>query len=147
MEKFKSVLGKKGVVVSGLLAGLAILTVGVILTPFYNLLFPGVSGEYNNISLFRPWDDPVMSLYYFYPFILGVVLAWVWKKTEKLFEDKYDLVRAKKFALSYWIVAGLPGMFITYASFQVSFSMVLAWSISGIVDAFVAGWVFTKRSL
>jgi len=147
LKKIKSNFRKKGIVASGLLAGVAVLVAGFVFTPLFDLVFPGVASEYNNIGLFRPWDDPVMNLYFLYPFVLGTVLAWVWKKTEKLFESKNDLGRVKKFALSYWVVAGLPGMFITYASFQVSFSMILAWSLSGLIDAFVAGWVFMKRSL
>ena len=134
----------KKIFTSGLLAGVSIFVVGIVLTPLLNLIFPSLSGEYANIGLFRPWDDPVMSLYYLYPFILGVVLAWAWDRTRKLLTGT-NVEKIKKFALGYWFVAGFPGMFITYASFQVSFSMVLAWSISGLVDAFVAAWVFSKR--
>lgn len=137
----------KKTLTSGLVAGLAMLLLIAILTPVYNLIFPGISQEYMNVSLFRPWSDPLMSLYYLYPFLLGLVLAWFWGKAKKMFSGKSNLEKAKEFAVFYWLIAGLPGMFITYSSFQVSLSLILAWSISGFVDAFIAAWIFVKRGV
>ena len=87
-----------------------------------------------------------MSLFFLYPFVLGFVLAWVWDKTKKLFEAKSEFERACKFGGAYWVIAGIPGMLITYSSFQVSLLMVLAWTISGFVEAVVAGFIFVKKN-
>lgn len=130
----------------GLLAGLVMLIFGLGFAPLYNFIFPSVAQEYTNPALFRPWSDPLMSLFFAYPFVLGIVLSWVWSKAKKMFTGKTEFERAKNFALAYFIVAGLPGMLITYSSFQVSFWMILAWSISGLVDAFIAGLVFAKSN-
>ena len=135
------------IVTTGLLAGVVMLVVSLVLTPLYNFVFPSLAQEYTNTGLFRPWSDPLMSLYYAYPFLLGLVLAWIWNKTKKVIEGKTEFEKAKNFGLSYWLVAGLPGMLITYSSFQVSLTMVLVWSISGLVDAIIAGWVFAKRNV
>ena len=136
----------KSMVVNGFIAGFSLLVVSLVLTPLLNFVFPGLQTEYMNEGLFRSWTDPLMSLYFAYPFLLGLVLAWIWQRTKKVIEGKSDFEKAKNFGLSYWLVAGLPGMFITYSSFQVSFAMVLTWSISGLAEAIVAGWVFAKRN-
>ena len=111
----------KKVVTSGFVAGLLILVVSLVLTPFYNFIFPSLTEEYVNVNLFRPWSDPLMSLYFFYPFLLGIVLSWVWQKTKKVIEGKTPLEKAKSFGFSYFLIAGLPGMFITYSVFQFFF--------------------------
>ena len=78
--------------------------------------------------------------------ILGIVLAWIWDKTKSLVEGKTAIERAYKFGLAYWVIAGIPGMFITYSSFQVSLAMIVTWSFSGLVEAVVAGWIFAKKN-
>lgn len=134
----------KKIFVPGFVAGLVNLVVGVILSQFYNFVSPAIAGEYTNIALFRLWSDPLMSLFFLYPFVLGLVLAWVWDETRKLFEGKSAFERACKFGFAYWIAATVPGMFITYSSFQVSLGLVLSWTLTGLVEAIVAGWIFAK---
>jgi hypothetical protein len=85
-----------------------------------------------------------MSLYFLYPFILGVILAFIWDKTKDLIKDKKIVKRALKFAFYYWLVSSIPGMFITYSSFVVSLPMVISWSVSGFIQAFVAAIVLAK---
>jgi len=136
----------KKVIASGLLAGALMLIVGMVLNQIYGLVFPSLADEYINAQLFRPWSDPLMSLYFLHPFILGVVLSWVWDKTKKLIDGKTLWDRAYKFGLAYLVIAGIPGMFITYSSFQVSLTMVGSWLLSGLLQALLAGWVFAKRN-
>jgi len=50
----------KKVILFGLLAGLAMLIVSLALGPLFNLIFPSLAAEYNNMKLFRPWSDPIM---------------------------------------------------------------------------------------
>lgn len=134
----------KKIITAGFVVGAVNLVVGMLLSAIYNFLTPSVTGEYININLFRPWSDPLMSLFFFYPFILGMALSWVWDKTKKLFVGKNIFEDAYKFGLAYWLVAGLPGMFVTYSSFQVSLPMVLTWSLTGLIEAVVAGFILAK---
>jgi len=136
----------KKIISVGLLVGVVNLVVGMLLSQIYNFVFPALAREYTNFALFRPWSDPLMSMYFLYPFLLGIALAWIWDKTKKLVEGKTAFERAYRFGLAYLIIAGLPGMFITYSSFQVSFTMVLSWLVVGFVEAVVAGWVFAKKN-
>ena len=108
----------KKVVTTGLLAGLAILVVGLILNWVYGFVFPSVVTEYQNTALFRPWSDPLMSYIFIHPFVLGIILAWVWDKTKNLFKERDVFWRCCQFASAYWLVT-IPGMLISYSSFQV----------------------------
>jgi|SRR3989338_8483697 len=134
------------IVKPGLLAGVAILIVSFILTPIINWLMPTIAQEYINPDIFRPWTDPLMSLYFLYPFVLGLVLAWVWMKIKKVIPGKNDSQKVSNFAIGYWLIAGLPGMLMTYASFQLSLAMVMTWSLSGLIDAYVASYVINRFS-
>jgi len=120
----------------GLLAGLANLVVGLGINQLVGVLLPAVASQYQNTAMFRPWSDPLMTVYFAYPFILGLVAAYLW--------DKVGKPKPLEFAKFYFIIATIPGMFITYTSFQISLMMVLLWAVTGFVQAWVAAWVFTK---
>ena len=120
----------------GLLAGLANLVISFVINWLVGIALPGVSSQYQNIAMFRPWSDPLMMVYFAYPFILGLVAAYLW--------DKVGKPQPLEFAKLYFIIATIPGMFITYTSFQISLTMVLLWAVTGFVQVLVAGWVFTK---
>src|SRR3990172_1249303 len=75
----------------------------------------------------------------------GLILAWVWDKTKGLFKERDVFWRCCQFASAYWLVT-IPGMLISYSSFQVSFTMIFTWSISILVQAIVAGLVFVKKN-
>lgn len=127
----------------GLLAGVANLVVGMGFNQLAGIAFPTLALEYQNPLLFRPWSDPLMTLFFASPFILGLVLSYFWEMIEGRFKGN-AVARASQFAKLYFVIATVPGMFITYTSFQISALMVLAWSATGLAEAFVAGWVFGK---
>lgn len=120
----------------GLIAGVAIFVVGFVLQWGIQSLIPGLTAQYQNPELFRPWTDPLMMAAFAYPFVLGLVLAYLW--------DRLKMKDPMEFAKLYFIIASIPGMYITYTSFTVSLTMVLVWTVTGFVQAYTAGHVFTK---
>jgi len=122
------------VIVPGLLAGLVMLILAVGLSFLSNLVLPGLMAEYGNTELYRAWDDPLMSIYFAYPFVMGLVLAWFWNRVKDTFTGKGAWSRGIHYGLAYWIIASIPGMVITYSSFQVSLPMVLSWTIMGLIQ-------------
>lgn len=120
----------------GLIAGAAILIVGMAVNWLLGVLFPSLASRYQNPAIFRPWDDPLMMAYFGYPFVLGVAASYLW--------DKVKAKSALEFAKLYFVIATIPGMYITLSSFQVSYGMVLSWALVGFVQAFVAGMVFKR---
>jgi hypothetical protein len=135
----------KKVVLPGLAAGAAMLVVALGVGYLLMSLFPWLRAEYMNTSLFRSWEDPLMSLYYAYPFLVGLILAWVWNRVKKLFTGKAWAKRGFSFGLIYWVVT-IPGMLISYASFPISLLMVGTWTVSGLLQALCAGAILAAMN-
>ena len=136
----------KKILLSGLVAGFVMLIVSMIISALFGIVFPSLQTEYSNPNLFRSWSDPLMSLYFVYPFVLGLILAWVWDKTKGLFKEKIFWKNAVNFAFGYWLVASVPGMLITYSSFPLSLIIVLSWTVGGLVQAVCAALVYSKMN-
>jgi len=132
----------KKVIVSGLLSGLIIFIASMLTSKIFGVIFPFLNAEYTNESIFRPWSDPLMLLYFAYPFLLGIILAWFWQKTKSIFGE--NIKGGINFGVVYWAITSIPGMFITYSSFQVSLLLVISWSVAGLIGAVLAGIVFVK---
>jgi hypothetical protein len=126
----------------GLIAGILILIGSVLYGIVGNILFPGIEKEYQNTSLFRPWSDPRMIAFFLHPFLLGVVLSFAWRKFHHVIHAETPTKKGVKFGMAYFFVAVIPGMFISYMSFQVSLLMVLSWTINGLIEGVLAGLTF-----
>lgn len=127
----------------GLFAGLAILVLGIIFNIAVEAIFPILAHEYQNAALMRPWTDPLMMIFFAYPFILGLVASYFWTLIGKNFTGS-TLEKAFGFAKTYFIIATIPGMFISYTTFHISFLMVASWTVLGFLEIFVAGFIFAK---
>lgn len=128
---------------AGLIAGFANLLLGLGVNVVLQMILPGLAEEYQNTAIFRPWQDPLMMIYFAYPFILGIVLAYLWGLLRKVLKGS-DPQKAMQFAKIYFIVATIPGMFISYTSFQLSFLMILVWTVTGYLQAYIAALIYTK---
>jgi hypothetical protein len=133
----------KKIILVGLLGGVVMLAAGMILGPITYLIVPALETEYENMNLFRPWSDPLMSVFFVQPFILGIILAWIWSKVSGLFGEKITWKSGANFGMIYWLVT-VPGMIISYSSFPLSLAMVMSWSVSIFVQAMCSGILFAK---
>lgn len=134
----------KKIIWPGIIVGI----VNLILSMAISYLFirlPQVATDYNNASLIRPWSDPLMSLFFLYPILFGIILAWAWNRTKGLFSGS-KTTRALKFAWSIFLLTTIPGMFVSYTCFTISFLTILSWLISGLIATIVAGLVFVKMN-
>jgi hypothetical protein len=111
----------------------------MLISQIFSVLSWQVATEYQNPNLFRANSDPLMLLFFAHPFLLAFVLVWLWQKTKNIFGNN-----GFKFGFAYWIVATIPGMFATYTSMPYSLLMVLSWTISGLVQAIIAGLILSK---
>jgi membrane protease YdiL (CAAX protease family) len=133
----------KNIIGLGLLAGVFMLIATTLLSMGLHSIFPSLQVEMANQHVYRPMNSPLMTIFYLYPFILGIALAWVWERVKKEFKGKL-FKRAVCFGLAYLLVVGLPGMFITYTSMQVSLLMISSWLLGGFVNGIVSGLTFAK---
>lgn len=134
----------RNILIPGLVVGVATLVASIGFNFLSNALFPDLAAEYIDSGIFRPWSDPVMQMFFAYPFILGLILAFAWARLKSQVKGESVFSRGLNFGLSYFLVATIPGMFITYTSFQVSLGLVLSWTASGLIEGIVAGWVLAQ---
>lgn len=131
----------KKIILPGLIAGIAALFVTVAISIVESFVAPSITAEYSTSTIFRSFRDPLMSLMYIHPFIMGIALSFAWDKTKNLFHQRTPLFKGIAFGLIFWLVAGFSGMFITYSTFLVSLPLIISWSITGILESVVIGVV------
>jgi len=125
----------KKVIGPGLLLGIIILVVGLIINYLF-MFIPSVNADYNT-SFMRNLQDPLMMFFFLYPFILGLVFAFLWDKTKSSFKGK---MRGCSFGWLLFFLTTFPGMWITYTSFNLSFLTVFGWTLAGLINAKIAGF-------
>ena len=128
---------------TSLIVGAIMLVTGMLTGQLFQLIVPSIKSEYINPSLFRPWNDPIMSLVFVEPFVIGFILVWLWDKTNSLVKGETFLERGLKFGFIYWCIS-IPGMIMSYSSFPVSLILVISWSISGLIQTLCAGIYLSK---
>lgn len=136
----------KKIIFPGIIAGVVMIILSMGYNSISNSLFPSLAREYANPALFRPVSDPLMSLFFLYPFLLGLILAFVWDKTKKLFSGRDLNEKAIRFGLIYWLLTNFTGMLISYSTFPVSLLMVISWSISSLVVILGGSLVIARMS-
>lgn len=119
----------KKILVPGLVSGLVMVVVSIIVSQVLHAVFPSVMAEYQNSGIFRPWTDPKMSIMFLHPFILGVILAYIWDKTKSVVKGNSPVMKGLTFGFIYWLLT-IPGMVMSYSSFPISMLMVDTWIIS-----------------
>jgi len=132
----------KKFILSGLVIGLINFIASMLVSQIFKIVFPAINAEYTNFNLFRPAQDPLMLLFFVYPFLLGIIFAWFWDKTKNVFGT--DMKGGINFGFTYFIIATIPGMFITYASMPYSLIMIVSWLVGGLVNAVLAGIILVK---
>jgi hypothetical protein len=132
----------KKIAVSGLVAGLLMLLAMMATGLAFSAAFPGISEEYQNTAIFRPWNDPLMYYMYLHPILVGLLLSLVWSRTGDLIKEGSRPKKGALFGLIIWAVFGIPGMLISLSSFQISPLLVASWTLGLLVQDLVAGLVF-----
>jgi len=128
----------KKVSLAQFVAGLAMTVIELVISFAMSAIWPAIKVEYANSLMFRSWSDPAMMFYFLYPFILAVMLARIWHWALPLNPNW------QKFGFLGFLTLTVPGMLITYASFQISATMVISWTITGFLQLFFASWLFAK---
>lgn len=126
-----------------LLTGLGMLAVGTAFGRITDIMMPSVKAEYMDPALFRPWSDPEMSLFWLVPFISAGMMFLVWNLTKRQIKGSTRSAKGFNFALIYWMIS-IPGMIMSYSSFQLSGAIVLSWSISGLLENVLAGQIYAR---
>lgn len=125
----------KKIIGPGLLLGVIMLIIGMIVNYLF-MLITSVNADYYS-GFMRSWQDPLMMLFFLYPFILGLVFAWLWAKTKTSFKGKW---RGCYFGWMLFFLTTVPGMWVTYTSFNLSFLTIIGWTVAGLINAKISGF-------
>ncbi len=128
----------KRILFPGLLAGGLMLGVSLVLGLVSSAIFPDAMAEYSNSEIFRQMDDPLMFYFYLHPFVMGVILSFIWLKVRGLI-DGDGLKKGLVYGFYVWLFFGVPGMLISITTFQVSSLLVLTWTVSVLAQDLAAG--------
>jgi hypothetical protein len=131
----------KRIIWPGLLLGLILLIVNFAVSYLF-MLIPSVNADYTS-GFMRSWQDPLMMAFFLYPFILGIILAAFWNRVKASFKGK---MRGCWFGWWIFFLTTIPGMYITYTSFNLQFLTILGWTISGLISAKIAGFLLAKMN-
>src|SRR5476651_810305 len=131
----------KKILTTGLIAGCILFILsygGLFLGVRY---FPALFVDYNN-PLFNS-DGGRDVLFYMHAFIISFALSWFWDRFKTLFKGTF-IMRGLEFGFVYSIIALLPVMWISFSALDITVVMVSSWFLYGLVQAIIAGMVFTK---
>jgi hypothetical protein len=131
----------KKVLVSGLIAGVILFILGYGGLYLTVKFLPELFVDYNN-PLFNS-DGSRDILFYLHAFIISFALSWFWDRFKPLFHGSF-VIRGLEFGFVYALVALLPVMWITFSALDITVAMVLSWFVYGLVQAIVAGLIFSK---
>ncbi len=74
-------------------------------------------------------------------FILNTVLAFVYALIKKGLPGKNRFIRGLVFGLCVWAVGMLPGMFCTYEFMTVATTVVIYWTVLGLIKSLLEGMI------
>jgi len=134
----------KNVIVGGIAAGFVMLVLGwFVMMPALEMIFPGLSAEYETSGVFRAWDDPLMSYILIHPFVIALIMAFVFNAVQP-FKKKEFVERGIYYGLLFWLLVTVPGMLMTLSSFNISVEMVLSWTLEFLIEMPIAGIIIAK---
>lgn len=134
----------KKILLIGLLGGVVLLAVGMLTSAAFHAAYPSLKTEIENPVLFRAYTDPLMSLYFVHPFLMSIILAWIWTRIKSVIVSDSEYKKGIHFGLVFWCASSLPGMLISYASFPLSLMMIVSWTTSSLLEMLCLGVLFSK---
>jgi len=119
---------------TGILAGIAIFAIMMIASLAAQAIF-----AYDAVSLagMRAINDPIMILFFVYPFVLAFAMTCVYCKIEGILKGDW-MAKGKQFGLLVWIVAGIPSAFLVWSSMNYPIGFIVN-SLIGSLLYMVAG--------
>lgn len=123
----------------GIVAGI----VGVIVSIVLSMALTSVTGPLfaQNQTVWKDWSAPEMYLMWLVPVWVGVFMAWFYAGMDK----KSPIVKCWCwYGLFVWLLAGFPGMVMTYSSFAIPDFLVCLWMITGLIQYMAMAWVIAR---
>lgn len=125
-----------------------IIIAGVVVTIFNSILAMVTCGGIFNwvyslepTNIWKPMEGPPGMAFYIGALVLNIILALVYALLHKGIPGKNKLAKGLMFGLCVWAVGVLPGMFATYSFMAVATTVVVYWTILGLIEAPLSGLI------
>lgn len=128
----------------GVVAGLAMAIIGFLVNVVFGTLYPNFQALYEDTTVFIAMDSARSLLFWVYPLVLGVALAWVFPMLREKLNMQKPLNASLRFAWIYFVIAALPAFFINLGSFNLPVVMIASWTIMSFLNGWAAGFIFVK---
>jgi hypothetical protein len=135
-------LNTKNIIVPGLASGIAIFVIDMIASIIAQNIF-----KYNVLALggMRAVGDPIMLLFFLYPFVIGLALAFLFEQTKKAFSGT-TTQKGNFLGLLGFVVYTVPSAWIVFSSMNYPVGFTICTIISGRVAMPIAGNIIAKLS-
>jgi hypothetical protein len=129
----------KQVLISGLLGGLVVLIVQQIFYYIVTAIWP-----YNILELagMRSINDPIMSLFFAYPWVFSFCAAIAYQNIKQAFEKCKN--KAICLGLLLWILAGLPSAFLVWSSMNYPMGFTINSLFGNLISFIALAYVIVK---
>lgn len=125
-----------------------ILIAGIVVTIF-NMIVGAVTcgGIFNWVykleptNVWKPMDGPPGPMVMAGSLVLSIILSFIYALINKGIPGKNRFVKGLVFGLCVWSVGMLPGMFSTYAFMTVATTVVVYWTILGLIKIPLEGMI------
>jgi len=125
-----------------------IVLAGVVLTVFNAIVGAVTCGgvfswvyKLEPTNVWRPMEGGPGAAFMAGSFVLSVILSFVYALINKGIPGGNRLVKGFVFGLCVWAVGMLPGMFATYAFMTVATTVVVYWTVLGLIKTPVEGMI------
>lgn len=108
-------------------------------------LFPVIPSQFENSALYRPWAGWTSTYMALHPLWYAPLFAltFLWLRRRGLFSG---LDGGFAFGLAMFWLGGLPGYLLSYASFQMSFQVLMCWLFQSLCQHVITGVVLSDAS-
>ena len=135
-------MNAKRIIVSGIVAGIVILIVSMALSYLFQAAL-----NYNVLTLagMRSVNDPIMILFFVFPWIIGFALTILFAFAQKSFTGT-TTQNGIALGIMGWIVYGIPSAFIVFSSMNYPLGFTVNSVIGSLVYLLAAGIAIAKLS-
>jgi hypothetical protein len=128
------------IILAGILGGIAILIISML----FSMLFQAAFGyDIMKLDGMRTINDPIMALFFLYPFVISFTVAILYAKTRKAFSGT-TMQQGTSLGLIAWIVASIPSAFIVFSSMNYPIGFTINSIAGPLIYMVIAGIIIAK---
>ncbi|MFA4824189.1 MAG: hypothetical protein WC593_03435 [Methanoregula sp.] len=130
----------KNIALAGIIVGTILLVLMVAVNLIMNIIIPVDISSYGGM---RAMNDPIMLLFFFYPFVVAIAAAFVFDRVKDSLKGT-PVEKGLIFGLLLIIIMTIPSLYVMYTSMTWPVAFYISTGIWEIVSFPVAGLIFAR---